>query len=30
LDGAAEAQLVAIACSQTPYGKKRWTMRMLE
>jgi hypothetical protein len=30
LDGAGEAQLVAIACSQTPDGRKRWTMRMLK
>jgi hypothetical protein len=30
LDGAGEAHLVAIACSQTPDGKKRWTMKMLK
>jgi hypothetical protein len=30
LDGTGEAQLVAIACSQTPDGRKRWTMRMLK
>ena len=30
LDGAGEAQLIAIACSQTPDGRKRWTMRMLK
>lgn len=30
LDGAGEAHLVAIACSTTPDGRKRWTMRMLK
>lgn len=30
LDGEGEAHLVAIACSQTPDGKKRWTMKMLK
>ena len=29
LDGAAEAQLVAITCSQAPEGAARWTMQML-
>jgi transposase len=29
LDGAAEARLVAIACSQPPDGRDRWTMQML-
>jgi transposase len=29
LDGAQEAQLVAIACSQPPAGRKRWTLRLL-
>ncbi len=30
LDGAGEAQLVAIACSQAPEGRKRWTIRLLK
>ena len=30
LDGAAEAQLVTIACSQAPDGRKRWTMQLLK
>ncbi len=30
LDGVGEAQLIAIACSQPPDGRKRWTMRMLK
>lgn len=30
LDGSGEAQLVALACSQTPDGRKRWTMQMLK
>lgn len=30
LDGAGEAQLVAIACSQAPDGRKRWTLQMLK
>lgn len=30
LDGAGEATLVAIACSQGPEGRKRWTMKMLK
>jgi transposase len=29
LDGAQEAQLVAIACSQPPAGRKRWTLQLL-
>lgn len=29
LDGRAEARLVALACSQPPDGRKRWTMQML-
>jgi len=29
LDGAAEARLVAIACSQPPDGRGRWTMQLL-
>ena len=29
LDGAKEAQLVAIACSATPPGAARWTLQML-
>jgi hypothetical protein len=29
LDGAAEARLVALACSATPDGRKAWTLRML-
>lgn len=29
LDAAAEAQLVAIACSQPPPGRARWTLRLL-
>jgi transposase len=29
LDGAQEAQLVAIACSQPPEGHARWTMELL-
>jgi transposase len=29
LDGAQEAQLVAIACSQPPAGHARWTMELL-
>jgi homeodomain-containing protein len=30
LDGAAEAQLVTLACSQAPDGRKRWTMQLLK
>jgi hypothetical protein len=29
LDGAAEARLIALACSATPDGLKAWTLRML-
>ena len=29
LDGAAEAKLSTIACSQTPDGRSRWTLQML-
>ena len=29
LDGAAEAKLVALACSEAPAGRARWTMRLL-
>jgi hypothetical protein len=29
-DGAAEAKLIAVACSQPPTGQKRWTLRLLE
>ncbi len=29
-DGAAEAKLIALACSQPPTGRVRWTLRMLE
>src|SRR5215218_2305339 len=29
LDGAAEARLVALACSVPPDGRARWTMRLL-
>jgi transposase len=29
LDGAAEAQLVAVACSPPPAGQTRWTLRLL-
>jgi transposase len=29
LDGAQEAQLIALACSKAPEGKKRWTLRLL-
>jgi transposase len=29
LDGAAEARLVAVACSPAPSGQARWTLRML-
>lgn len=29
LDGAAEARLVAIACSDPPAGQARWTMKLL-
>ena len=29
LDGAAEAQLVALACTEAPGGRPRWTVRRL-
>ena len=29
LDGAAEAHLVAVACSPPPAGRERWTLRLL-
>jgi transposase len=29
LDGRAEAQLVAMACSETPSGRNKWTLRLL-
>jgi len=29
-DGAAEARLIALACSQPPEGHARWTLRLLE
>lgn len=29
LDGAAEARLIALACSAAPDGRKAWTLRML-
>jgi hypothetical protein len=29
LDGADQARLIALACSQPPEGKKRWTLRLL-
>ena len=29
LDGAAEARLIALACSQPPKGRARWTLRLL-
>ena len=29
LDGAAEARLIALACSATPDGRKAWTLRLL-
>jgi hypothetical protein len=28
-DGAAEAHLVALACSRPPAGRERWTLRLL-
>lgn len=30
LDGEAEAYLIAIACSEPPTGRERWTLRMLQ
>jgi len=29
-DGAAEAKLIALACSSPPKGRKRWTLTLLE
>ena len=29
LDGAAEARLIALACSQPPDGRAGWTLRLL-
>jgi transposase len=29
LDGAAEARLIALACSEPPAGRVRWTLRLL-
>jgi transposase len=29
-DGAAEAQLIALACSEPPKGRARWTLELLE
>lgn len=29
LDGAAEAHLIALACSPAPAGRQRWTLRLL-
>jgi hypothetical protein len=29
LDGRAEAHLIALACSQAPEGRDRWSMRLL-
>ena len=29
-DGEAEAKLIALACSQPPQGRARWTLRLLE
>ena len=29
LDGAQEAQLLAVACSRPPAGRKRWTLQLL-
>ena len=29
LDGSAEAHLIALACSQPPEGRSRWTLRLL-
>jgi hypothetical protein len=29
LDGVAEAHLVAVACSDPPAGRERWTLRLL-
>jgi transposase len=29
-DGAAEAKLIALTCSEPPKGRKRWTLQLLE
>ena len=29
-DGAAEAKLIALACSEPPKGRKRWSLQLLE
>jgi hypothetical protein len=29
-DGAAKAKLIALACSEPPKGRKRWTLQLLE
>jgi Homeodomain-like domain len=29
-DGAAEARLIALACSEPPKGRSKWTLRLLE
>jgi hypothetical protein len=29
LDGTAEAHLIALACSEPPKGRQRWTVRLL-
>ena len=29
-DGAAEAKLIALACSDPPKGRSRWTLKLLE
>jgi hypothetical protein len=29
LDGEKEARLIALACSEAPDGRKRWTVRLL-
>src|ERR1700693_3630225 len=29
-DGAAEAELIGLACSKPPKGRKRWTLQLLE
>ena len=30
LDGEAEAHLIAVACSEPPEGRERWTLRLLQ
>ena len=29
-DGAAEAKLIALACSEPPKGRARWSLKLLE